>query len=119
MFVFRRIIFMVLSILLMHLPVFQLMATFYVCTAQVIYLLWFMPFEETLVNLLEVMNEITTISMLYVMLTFSDWVPSPELRYKLGWAFIGVLVLNTIVHVYFLTKDLFREWRLKCRRHQN
>ena len=81
MFVMRRLIFMALSLLLMHLPVFQLMATFYVCTGMVIYFLWFRPFEEIKVTMLEVMNEITTIAMLYVMLTFSDWVPSPEVRY--------------------------------------
>lgn len=68
--------------------------------------------------MLEVMNETTTIAMLYVMLTFSNWVPSPELRYQLGWVFIGVLVLNTIVHVYFLLRDLFSQWRLQCRRYR-
>ena len=118
MFVSRRLIFVVLVILCLDLPLLQLMATFCVCTAKIIYLLWFMPFEETLVNLLEVMNEITTILMLYVMLTFSDWVPSPELRYQLGWIFIGVLVLNTVVHIYFLISGLYREWRLKWRRDQ-
>jgi len=36
----------------------------------------------------------------------------------LGWVFIGVLVLNTIVHIYFLMRDLFSQWRLQCRRYR-
>jgi len=95
------------------------MGAFYLSTAMVIYLLWFWPFADNFFTRIEVMNEVTSILMLYLMLVFSDWVPDPEVRYTFGWVYIGVFCVNGTVHFFFLLRDLLKrlpfEVYIKCR----
>lgn len=112
-FVVRRLIFVGISIGLAPWPYFQLMGAFFLTTGMIIYLLWFWPFADNFFTRIEVMNEITSILMLYVMLVFSDWVPEPLVRYDFGWIFIGLFSANVCVHVFFLLRDMFKIWLLK------
>jgi len=107
MFVFRRVLFIAASMGLTEYPVFQLQAMFYVTTVMIIYLIWYWPFEDNFYTMIEVMNEVTALFMLYFMLAFSDWNPSAELRYTYGWFFIAICMLNLIVHLFFLKRNLW------------
>lgn len=98
------------------------MGAFYLTTGIVIYLLWCWPFADNFFTRIEVMNEVTSMLMLYVMLVFSDWVPEPLVRYDFGWIFIGLFCTNVCVHVFFLLRDMFK-YRLlklykKCKRNK-
>ena len=103
-FILRRIAFMAAAFCLSKWPVFQLMTLFYVTTAMIIYLMWFSPFADPFYTKVEVMNETTTIFLLYSMLCFTDWITSPEDRFNYGWFYIVVTSANSAFHLYFLCK---------------
>lgn len=69
----------------------------------IIYLFTCWPFEEPIFTKIEVMNEITSIFLLYHMLTFTDWVEVEE-RYLMGWSFIAVTSTNLAIHFLLLMK---------------
>ena len=53
---------------------------------------------------------------MYLMMCFSDFVPEPEARDDIGLAFLGVLVLYALVHIYFLCVDSYCHIRDVCKR---
>ena len=116
MFVLRRLLFVGFSMGLSKWPVFQLQAMFYVVTTNIIYLIWYWPFQSNFFTLIEVMNEVTALFMLYFMLSFSDWNPSPENRYTYGWFFIAICATNLIVHLFFLVRSLGLQFKLWCKK---
>ena len=118
-FVLRRIGFMVAAFCLSSWPVFQLMAMSYITTAMMIYLMWYKPFEDNFFNYIEVMNEITAILLLYVMFSFTDWIPDAGNRYDYAWFFIGITSLNLLVHIFFLMKENIKLVQLKYRKWMN
>ena len=99
-------VFMSTCFLLSEYSTIQLAITLLVSTLMISYLVECWPFEENFYTKIELMNEMTAAIMTYVMFTFTDWVESAEMRYSLGWPFIGLLCLNLIVHIFFLLKDI-------------
>ena len=61
-------------------------------------MLKYQPFEEVKIFRLEVMNELTNIFLLFHLLMFTEWVGDPEVRYSIGWSFIGFTIANMLVH---------------------
>ena len=118
-FVLRRIGFMVAAFCLASWPVFQLMAMTYITTMMMIYLMWNKPFEDNFYNYIEVMNEITAMLLLYVMFSFTDWIPDAGDRYGYAWFFIGITSLNLLVHIFFLMKENIKLVQLKYRKFMN
>ena len=104
-FVLRRILFVVSAIWLDHFVWAQMAIQFECSTAMVIYLLSYWPFEEDLFTKLEVLNEITTVFLLYCMLCFTDWVPGADTRYTIGWVFILITCTNLLIHLSLLAKN--------------
>jgi len=70
-----------------------------------IYLLTFWPFEDPIFTKIELMNEITSLFLLYHMFTFTDWVPSATSMYISGWSFCFFACLNMGMHLYILGSD--------------
>ena len=56
------------------------------------------PFEDPTITKLEVMNEVTTVFLLYHMFIFTDWVPDATTRYYMGSSFIIVAAGNLSIH---------------------
>ena len=104
-FVLRRILFVVSAIVFSNFLWMQLAIQFLTCTASVIYLLHAWPFDERKFTILEVINEITAIFLMYCCFTFTDWVPLAETRYLCGWIFIVIISTNLSFHVYGLCKN--------------
>lgn len=107
-FLMRRLIFSVIAIFMESLIVFQLAVLFACTITSIIYLIWFQPFESKFANRMEVLNDITTLLLLYLLMTFTPWVDDSELRFKLGYVFIGVMSTNIATHFFFLAKDTYR-----------
>lgn len=63
---------------------------------------------------MEVLNEVTSILLLYHMFTFTDWVPGATTRYMLGWSFIAVTCTNLGIHFLNLGKNSFSDIKRKC-----
>ena len=56
------------------------------------------PFNLKMFNIIEVYNEITILICSYFCFLFTGIV-DVEMRYKLGWAFIGIVTLNISVNI--------------------
>lgn len=74
--------------------------------------------ESPLANKMEVMNECTIIILLYGLMCFTDFVPSPETRSGIGLVYIGVTITFIGVHVIkLLLQTCFRlklGWKRYC-----
>ena len=68
----------------------------------IIYLVWVSPFQSSIMNGIEVMNEITVMLLLYLILSFTDWIESASDRYFFAWFFIGFTCANLLAHLFVL-----------------
>jgi hypothetical protein len=53
-----------------------------------------MPFVTKILNYVEMGNELTILVSFYFCYTFSDYVPTAEKRYAIGWAFSAMIFFN-------------------------
>ena len=68
--------------------------------------------ESKFTNKMVLLNEVTTVWILYTVMCFTDYVTDPATRNIIGWAFIGVLGVFLAIHLMFLfgstCKSLYR-----------
>lgn len=75
------------------------------------------PFEEPLMQRLEVYNELTMIILIYCIISFSPLNQSvEESELTLSLTFLAFLCSNILVHLYFLLKDTFVQLKDKLQR---
>ena len=84
------------------------------CTAG--YLLHAWPFISRFENKIEVMNECTLILLAYGLICFTEFVPEPEDRYKIGWGYIGINLANYGTHATIMTLASCLVLRLRIRK---
>ena len=77
--------------------------------ASACYIILFKPFEEQLINRLEIMNEVITLLLIHLIYLFTPLVESEVHKYNLGFAFICMLAGCIAVHLFFLFKDIVRQ----------
>ena len=84
-------------------------------TGLIILIGWHRPLESNFANNMELLNECTTVWILYAVMGFSDYVPDPATRNIIGWAFVAVLGVFLAIHLVFLIgstcKALYRSLR--------
>ena len=61
---------------------------------------------------MEIFNEVTNLILVYHMLTFTDWVADPRMRYQLGFSVILCVLMNVSVHFTFLIASTIKKLRL-------
>ena len=81
----------------------------------VIILGWFMPLDSKFANWMEILNEMTTMYILYMVLCFSDFVIDPATRHMCGYMFIGVLATFVLIHLSFLVVSTYKAIRHSIR----
>ena len=74
------------------------------------------PFEEMLVARLELMNEYTTLILLYHVFMFTSLVPNQNFQIMVGWSFIVCMCANMGMHLYFLLRTSCFDCKAKCRK---
>ena len=82
-----------------------------------IYLVWYKPMESPLANVIEVMNEYTIIVLLYGLMCFTDFLPSPNSRSVIGLVYIGVFITNVFVHIIKLLLQTCYKMKLGCKKY--
>lgn len=60
---------------------------------------------------MEILNEMTTLCILYMVMCFSDFVGEPATRHKCGYMFIGVLATFVVIHLLFLGASIYKALR--------
>ena len=125
----RRLLFSVLAILFPSHPFFQIQMMVAHSIMIIIYIASVKPFENPLLNRLEIFNEVCIISATYHLFFFPEYTDDPEFQYQLGWSIIGVTTLNIAVNMVIMGKGTarmvklayrkylykFREWRIRRR----
>ena len=66
-------------------------------------------------NFLEIMNETTFLILCYFSFCFTDFVGSIDLRYLLGWIFLGFVGVNMGINFIMIIYTSVREGQLKIR----
>lgn len=66
-------------------------------------------FKNDTQNRLEIMNEGTTVVLLYIVYMFSDLIPDPETQYVAGYVYIVMLISNLLVHLVLIGVTIFVE----------
>ena len=74
-----------------------------------IFLLHFDMFLESLVENLEIFNEITTLILLYHLLGFTKFIGDVHAQHRIGYSFILFLSANLVTHIFFLLRSSFRD----------
>ena len=81
-----------------------------------------MPYKENAANVQETFNEWTVLVACYHLTGFTEWIYTPDTRYKIGWSLIGVIALNVMFNfsylVIFVLRRAIRRAHLGYKRHQ-
>lgn len=84
------------------------------------YLVLVKPFDDSLLQNLEVFNEVTSMTLLY--LSFA-WIPdlldSEDAKNNVGWIFNAFMGVNISVHLYFMFRNAFRDAKARCRKRKS
>ena len=91
--------------------------TLFLCSSvQVFYLTTYLPMEDTLVQRLEVFNEVTAIALINILPIFSDYNQNGNNSIiQADVLFLCVLFANLVVHLFFLFKGSIVDCKLKCK----
>ena len=116
-FAFRRVLLTLVIVLAADLLFLQLFSQLFTLSIQIWYLATYEPFEEPLMQKLEIFNEFTMIGLIYCVMSFSP--VNLEMENNEAWvvgAFLVCLCGNMLVHLYFLMKDSYLSTKDKCKR---
>lgn len=67
---------------------------------------WYQPLDSKQANNLESLNEVTTWAILYTLMLFTDFMSDLDLRNTVGYAAIGLIVTHSLIHLFFIMRDL-------------
>ena len=68
-----------------------------------------MPFQEALLNRLEIFNEIVTLIIGYHLITFTEMNQNRVVKNILGYTMIGFCLFNMLVNLTLVIKDMGAE----------
>jgi len=81
-----------------------------------IYLVKWMPMDAKRYNFLAIFNECVLLICSYMLLLFTEYVPSPELRYYFGNYLLYLLYTNFGLNIAVLAYDIVCIIRMHCKR---
>jgi hypothetical protein len=67
-------------------------------------------------NRLEIFNESCILAASYHLFSFTDFVPEPDLQYRIGWSLIGVTVFNIVMNMFFMIYMTAKKIKLLCQK---
>ena len=114
----RRIGFVISVIFWPYFTWMQLAVTFTFIQIMWNYLIYFYPMEDTFTNRMEIFSEITNLVLMYHVLLFTDFVSDVEIRYGIGFSFIGCMGVFISVHLFLMIKDTLHKCRDSARKRQ-
>lgn len=93
----------------------------------IMYLLKVMPYEDKLLNVIELFNEMSLLACSYTLLAFTDYVDDVHRRSEIGWFYASLVSVNFAVNwltlfYRFVTGTLFpacRNIKSKCSRNED
>lgn len=80
------------------------------------YVLSVKPFDTSLLNISEVMNETIVFLASYHLLCFTDFVDSVDRENDVGWSLIVLIMVNILLNMAIFVYVVFGLTKLKCKR---
>ena len=114
----RRLIFALSAVYLEKFLWAQLAIQMIISVFMVIYLRTYKIMDSTFSNKMEVLNECTVIVLVYFLMLFTDFVPSPETRNEIGRVYVIVNILHMGVHFVFLFLATCYKLKLLCKKYK-
>jgi len=127
LFLFRRLIFSFSTVLLTDWPIFQVNMLFLQSVILLWYLINYQPFTLTILNYLEIFNELCILAVTYPCLLFTGYLDlDPEAHYNTGWFVIFIVLINIVVNIMIVAYQTLkalggaikRAW-LKLKKYKN
>jgi hypothetical protein len=118
-FVVRRGVYALIAIFLYNYVALQIGLSMVITLIAGCYILHYQPFEDPLLNRLEVMNEFFTLLLLSVVFCFTDLFDDAEFQYQVGFVFLAGIVACISVHLSFLVKELVHDIILNVKAWRN
>ena len=106
---------MISVVFMAHFTWAQIAINFATSFFMIFYFCYVWPFESHQMTKLEIFNEVTAIQLCYFMMCFTDWVPSTQTRYALGWIFIVIISLHLGVHMTILLYNTYTILKRKAK----
>jgi uncharacterized BrkB/YihY/UPF0761 family membrane protein len=94
----RRLLFTLTIVFLGFSPILQALIIVFSSFLSLMYLIKFMPHEDSNTAYFEVYNEVTILLVSYGMLLSCDYILSDLARYNLGWVLSGIIILNVLLN---------------------
>ena len=87
-----------------------------ITTLMIIFLQWFGPLQNSISITLETFNEIINLMLLYLLMSFSEFVGNPNMKRALGFFFIAIVCSFASLYIFILVRSSVRELRMRARR---
>lgn len=72
------------------------------------------PLKTPRMNQAEIIEELTVLSLMYLIPCFTDWMPDLEVRNRIGYVFIFIIVAMFVI---FISVKQFMSAKNKCKLH--
>jgi hypothetical protein len=115
-FLYRRLIFAVVLAFCQVSVVLQVQITIYCSLGLLIYLVKWMPMESKRQNFIAIFNECVLLVNSYLLLLYSEYVPTPELRYYFGDYLLYLLYINFGLNILLLALEIATIVNMHCKR---
>ena len=103
-FIWRRILFGMCLVVFHDKAWLQFFIILHLSFANLLFCLQFDAYFFKLNRRVEAFNEVCIVILTYHMMYFSDLVDNPEVRYYVGWSFIGLVCFNLAVNLLLVFK---------------
>ena len=114
MFTIRRLLFSMSLVLLSHFPILQIFFQFFLSYIMLKYLIDTRPYDEPILNRLELFNEICILIINYHLLVFTSFISDDNLQYKAGWSIIIFTFSNILVNMMIVFYNTFKKLKSLC-----
>ena len=59
-------------------------------------------------------NDFLLVIGVYTFMTFTDWGPSEQMKYDIGWCMLIIVAIAIVVNFMFVTSNFFRLMKLRA-----
>lgn len=112
-FIVRRLCFSAICLTLYNQIMIQLPLMALLTMFNAGFLMNYSPYEEKLIESLDILNDIVTFLLIDLCYVFTDLWGDIRSQYNVGFLFIIIMSVGILPQIFFLAKDIF--WQLKWR----
>jgi hypothetical protein len=118
-FVFRRLLFCFNALWMGDYPSIQFLVVVYLCLSNSIFVGNVWPLTGKLYNAIELSNEYFILGISSHLMFFTEWMPTKELEYNMGWSMIILTVILMLFNLCFMASHIVHSMSLFIRKYWN